>query len=228
MEIAYTKPMKILVIEDDLKISAGITEGLRGHGYAVLTALDGESGEALAQTNQCDLVILDLMLPKKNGIDVCRSLRESGNTTPILMLTAKDTVEDKVAGLDAGVDDYLAKPFSFAELTARIRSLLRRPQVTTTDILELGSLLLDTHSGEVSANGRRIEITLREYGILEYLLRNPGKIITREELLEHVWDRNYDLLSNVVDVHVKNLRKKLPQAYAKRIETIRGKGYRIV
>ncbi len=220
--------MKILIIEDEPKLNAALAEGLRTRGYAVDAALDGEDGERLARWNEYDLVILDRMLPKRDGIAVLRNLRDAGKTTPVLMLTAKDAIEDRVSGLDAGADDYLVKPFSFDELAARLRSLLRRPALGTADSFDLGDLRLDTRSQEVTVRGKPLRLTLREYALLEYFMRNVGRVLTRDDLLEHVWDMNHDTLSNVVDVHLKNLRKKLPSLYAKRIETIRGKGYRLV
>lgn len=220
--------MKILVVEDEIKLNKNVAEGLQNRGYAVDTAFDGEQGEQLARWNEYDLIILDVMMPKRTGLEVCRNLRKTGNTTAILMLTAKDSVADKVSGLDAGADDYLVKPFSFDELTARIRTLLRRPSTLSPDILTLENLRLDTRSQEVTIKGKRLDLTLREYSLLEYLLRNVGVVLSRDDLLEHVWDRNHNSLSNVVDVHLKNLRKKLPSTYAKRIETVWGKGYRLI
>lgn len=224
----YNQYMRILVIEDEPKLNKGLREGLQTRGYAVDSAFDGEEGEKLARYNDYDLIILDIMIPKRDGLAVCRNLRELEKTVPILMLTAKDSTEDKIIGLDAGADDYLVKPFSFDELTARIRSLMRRPHLSSKDILQLADLRLDTRSQEIAIKGKRIDVTLREYALMEYLLRNIGAVLTRDDLLEHVWDRNHDSLSNVVDVHLKNLRKKLPTTYAKRIETIWGKGYRLV
>lgn len=220
--------MKILVVEDEPKLNQGLVKGLQNKGYAVDAALDGEAGEKMARLNKYDLVLLDIMMPKKNGLEVCRDLRQAGNNVPILMLTAKDALEDKVLGLDEGADDYLVKPFSFAELHARIRALLRRPKTVTHDIFTLDDLKLDTRAQQVTVNGKSVALTLREYGVLEYLMRHQGAVLTREDLLEHVWDRNYDSFSNVVDVHLKNLRKKLPKIYAKRIKTVRGKGYQLV
>lgn len=220
--------MKILVVEDEPKLNKAIATGLQRVGYAVDSALDGEEGEKLARWNTYDAIILDIMMPKKDGLAVITDLRKSGKKMPVLMLTAKDTVSDKVAGLNSGADDYLVKPFAFEELHARIRSLLRRPALSQTDTLILDNLKVDTASQKVSVADKEIELTLREYGLLEYLLRNINKVTTREDLLEHVWDRNYDSFSNVVDVHLKNLRKKLPKEYAKRIETVWGKGYRLI
>jgi DNA-binding response OmpR family regulator len=220
--------MKILVVEDEPKLNKGLVTGLQNRGYAVDFAFDGEEGEKMARVNDYDLLILDVMMPKRDGRDVCRSLRAFGIQTPILFLTARDSVEDKVAGLDLGADDYLAKPFSFEELVARIRTLLRRPKQTQSDVLLLDDLQLDTCSQTVKIKEKPLDLTLREYGILEYLLRNKNNLVTREDLLTHVWDRFFDSLSNVVDVHLKNLRKKLPSTYAKRIQTVWGKGYRLV
>lgn len=219
--------MKLLVVEDEPKLNASLAEGLTRRGYTVDFAFDGEEGERLARTNGYDLIVLDVMLPKRDGRDVCRNLRAAGVESPVLFLTARDTVEDKVAGLDLGADDYLAKPFSFDELAARIRTLLRRAPITAGDVLELDGLRLDTRTQDVTVNGRRVELTLREYGLLEYFLRNVGTVVTREDILSHVWDRFFDSFSNVVDVHLKNLRKKLPKDYAKRIQTVWGKGYKL-
>lgn len=220
--------MRILIVEDEPKLNKGLVEGLQKRGYAVDFAFDGEEGEKLALWNSYDVVILDIMLPKRDGREVCRNLREKGKIMPILFLTAKDATEDKVIGLNDGADDYLVKPFSFDELHARIRALLRRPPLVATDVLELDDLRVDTKAQTVSVDGQVLDFTLREYGLLEYLLRHKGEVKTREDILEHVWDRFFDSFSNVVDVHLKNLRKKLPSSYAKRIQTIWGKGYRLV
>lgn len=219
--------MRILVIEDEPKLNKGLVTGLQGRGYAVDSALDGEEGEYLAKTNSYDVVVLDVMLPKRDGWEVCRRLRSAGVSTPILFLTAKDATEERVHGLDIGGDDYLVKPFAFEELAARVRSLLRRPHAVLADKLELDGIQLDTRAQLLTVEGKAVDLTLREYGLIEYLLRNKGTVVTREDILEHVWDRFFDSLSNVVDVHLKNLRKKLPARYAKRIATIRGKGYRL-
>lgn len=222
-----TPPMKILVIEDEPKLNKGIVLGLQQRGYAVDSALDGEAGEAMARLNGYDCIILDIMLPQRDGLTVCRNLRAHNVATPIIFLTARDMTEDKITGLDVGADDYLVKPFAFDELAARIRTLLRRPPLVVTDILTFLDLSLDTRSHLVTVQNNVINLTLREYSLLEYLLRNQGAVITREDILSHVWDQFYDAFSNVVDVHLKNIRKKLPSKYAKRIVTIRGKGYRL-
>lgn len=219
--------MKILVVEDEPKLNKGLVQGLEQRGYTVDAAFDGEEGENIARMNSYDVIVLDIMLPKRDGLTVCANLRKSDIHTPILFLTAKDATTDKITGLDTGGDDYLVKPFSFDELTARIRALMRREPVTTADILKLDELALDTRAQKVTVGGREISLTLHEYGLLEYLLRHQGTVVTREDILSHVWDRFYDSFSNVVDVHLKNLRKKLPSAYAKRITTVWGKGYRL-
>ncbi len=219
--------MKLLVVEDEPKLNRAIVQGLVQRGYAVDSALDGEEGERLARLNGYDLIVLDIMLPKQNGLVTCQNLRTHGVKTPIIFLTARDQTEEKVEGLDSGADDYLVKPFSFDELHARIRSLLRRPPLTQHDILTLDDLELDTQAQKLTVHEKEIELTLREYALLEYLLRNRGKVITRQDILDHVWDQFFDSFSNVVDVHLKNLRKKLPSFYAARIKTIWGKGYRL-
>jgi len=220
--------MKILVVEDELKLNKGLVTGLQNKGYAVDFAFDGEEAEKMALWNDYDLIVMDIMMPKQDGLKTAENLRSKGIATPILFLTAKDSVEDKITGLNQGADDYLIKPFAFEELSARIRALLRRPPLKALDILKLDNLRLDTSSQFVSIDGQALDLTLREYGLLEYFLRNKDKVVTREDILEHVWDRFHDSFSNVVDVHLKNLRKKLPNAYAKRIQTVWGKGYRLV
>lgn len=220
--------MKILIVEDEIKLNKALALGLQNHGYAVESAYDGEEGEKMARINAYDLILLDIMMPKRDGIEVCKNLRQAGKSTPILILTAKDAIDDRVHGLDAGADDYLIKPLAFEELLARIRTLFRRAPLTTTDVLELDELQLDTRTQRVSINTKEVELTLREYALLEYFLRNKDTVLTRGDLLEHVWDINYDSMSNVVDVHLKNLRKKLPKKYASRIKTIWGKGYKLV
>lgn len=220
--------MKILIVEDEIKLNKALSTGLQNHGYAVESAFDGEEGEKMARINAYDLILLDVMMPKRDGVEVCTNLRKAGKKTPILMLTAKDAIEDRVNGLDAGADDYLIKPFAFEELLARVRTLFRRAPLTTTDTFDLDDLHLDTRTQRITINSKEMELTLREYALLEYFLRNKDTVLTRGDLLEHVWDINYDSMSNVVDVHLKNLRKKLPKTYAKRIKTIWGKGYKLV
>lgn len=219
--------MKLLVVEDEPYLRSALEEALRSEGYTVDSAADGIEGENLARLHPYDCILLDVMLPRRDGLTVCRNLRSAGNVAPILMLTARDTTADRVQGLDTGADDYLVKPFAREELLARIRSLLRRPRVAPAEILALDGLLLDTRAQTLTVEGKSVTLTAREYGLLEYLLRNRDAVRTREDIAASVWDRFFDSLSNVVDVHIKNLRKKLPRSYAKRLVTIRGKGYRL-
>ncbi len=218
--------MKILVVEDEERVAHFIQKGLKEEGHAVDVAYDGEEGEFLGEVNDYDLIILDLMLPKKNGITVCRELRERGVSTPVLMLTARDAVEDKVRGLDAGADDYLAKPFAFEELLARVRALLRRKSENKSPILKIADLELDPISRQATRAGKNIRLTTKEYALLEYLMRNPGKVLSRTLIGEHVWDMNFDPESNVIDVYVSHLRNKIDKGFdPPLIHTLRGQGY---
>ncbi len=220
--------MKILVVEDEQKLNAAIVQGLRSRGYTVDAAFDGAEGEAIARQHEHDCIVLDVMMPVMDGLTMCKNLRSHNVQTPVLFLTAKSDVHEKIEGFNVGADDYLVKPFSFDELVARLRAITRRAPNVQEDVLKIDELALDTRSQIVTVAGKVIDLTLREYALLEYFLRNQNSVITREDILTHVWDRFYDSLSNVVDVHLKNLRKKLPKAYAKRIQTVWGKGYRIV
>ncbi|MHB8692332.1 MAG: response regulator transcription factor [Solirubrobacteraceae bacterium] len=219
--------MRLLLVEDNFKLASSISRGLRAEGYAVDVAADGE--QALMHTGvwEYDAVVLDLLLPVRDGIDVCRSLRERGLWVPILMLTARDGVDDRIAGLDAGADDYLAKPFDFGELLARIRALVRRAPQARPSRVEHGDLVVDPATRKVLRGVVQIELTAREFAILEYLARRPGHVVSRTELLEHVWDANYDGSTNVVDVHMGHLRKKLqrPGDRGELIRTVRGVGF---
>jgi len=218
--------MKILVVEDEERVAHFIQKGLKEEGHAVDVSYDGEDGEFLAEVNDYDLIILDLMLPKKNGIVVCRELRASGVATPVLMLTARDSVEDKVRGLDAGADDYLPKPFAFEELLARVRALLRRQSDNKSPILSMADLSLDPISRRVTRNDTPIRLTTKEYALLEYLLRNPNKVLSRTLIGEHVWDMNFDPESNVIDVYVSHLRSKIDKGHdIPLLHTLRGQGY---
>lgn len=220
--------MKILVVEDEQKLNAAIVQGLRSRGYIVDAAFDGAEGEKIAREQQYDCIVLDVMMPVMDGLTMCKNLRAHGVQTPVLFLTAKSDVHEKIEGFNVGADDYVVKPFSFDELVARIRAITRRAPNVQGDILKLDELSLDTRSQIITIAGKPIDVTLREYALLEYFLRNQNAVVTREDILSNVWDRFYDSLSNVVDVHLKNLRKKLPKAYAKRIQTVWGKGYRLV
>jgi heavy metal response regulator len=218
--------MRILVVEDEKKVASFLKKGLEEENYAVDVAHDGEEGLALAQINEYDLVILDIMLPKLDGMEVLRQIRSDGSGVPILILTAKDSVEDIVGGLDSGSDDYLTKPFSFAELVARVRALLRRRMMEKTDLLEVDDLTLSLSTHRVKRGGREIELTAKEYGLLEYFMRNPNRILTRTLIAEHVWDYHFDSSTNVIDVYVNYLRKKIDQGFEKKlIHTVRGSGY---
>jgi heavy metal response regulator len=220
--------MRVLVVEDERKIADFIRRGLTEQGYAVDIAYDGEEALDWPAVAEFDIMVLDVMLPGRDGIEVCRTLRERGVRIPILMLTARDAVEDRVRGLDSGADDYLVKPFAFAELLARLRALARREPGVMAPSLEIGDLTLDTTTREVSRAGKTIETTTKEYAILEYLMRHPNQVLTRSMIAEHVWNYDFDNASNVIDVHVRNLRRKIDDGSAvKLISTIRGAGYRI-
>lgn len=218
--------MRLLIVEDEKKVAGFIKKGMEEETYAVDVAYDGEEGFHLAEVNQYDMIILDLMLPKMDGLEVLTRLRDKKVNTPILLLTAKDAVEDKVAGLNKGADDYLTKPFAFSELLARVRSLLRRGQVETKTELKVGDLNLDLVSHKVKRNSEEIELTGKEYSLLEYFMRNEGKVLTRTMIAEHVWDYNFDTFTNVIDVYVNHLRKKIDKKYpSKLLHTLRGIGY---
>jgi two-component system copper resistance phosphate regulon response regulator CusR len=220
--------VRILVVEDDRKVGGFLQKGLREEQYAVDLARDGEEASDLASATDYDVIILDVMLPKKDGLVVCRELRESGVGTPILMLTALDAVEDKVAGLTGGADDYLTKPFSFEELLARVRALLRRGREPLPSVLRAGDLLLDPARRRIERSGKAIALTGKEYALLEYLMRNAGRVVSESMILEHVWDMNYEGTSNVVNVYINYLRKKIDDPFpVKLIQTLRGQGYRL-
>ena len=218
--------MKILVVEDDRKVAGFIEQGLREEGYAVDVAKDGDEATTLAHVNDYDAILLDLMLPKKNGLQVAAELRREGRRTPILMLTARDSTEDVGRGLDAGADDYLSKPFKFDELLARLRALTRRGGAARLDRLTYGALDLDRLRHKARAGGNLLDLTPREFQLLEHFMLHPEEVIRRTELLEKVWDMHFDPESNVVDVHVGNLRRKLREAGCDGlIQTVRGVGF---
>jgi len=215
-----------LIVEDEKKVAAFIKKGLEEETYAVDVAYDGEDGLHMGLENQYDLVILDLMLPVIDGLEVLSRLRGEKIETPILLLTAKDSVEDKVTGLNTGADDYLTKPFAFSELLARIRVLLRRGKAETKTVLQINGLSLDLVSHKVKRNDEEIELTGKEYSLLEYFMRNQGKVLTRTMIAEHVWDYNFDTFTNVIDVYVNHLRKKIDKGYPEKLlHTLRGVGY---
>lgn len=222
--------MKILVIEDDVKIASSIKRGLEQESYNVEIASDGESGFDMATMSNYDVILLDLMLPKIDGLTVCKMLREEDVHTPILMLTAKSEVEDKVIGLDSGADDYLAKPFSFDELVARIHALSRRPQKTQPTILKLDSLSIDTSVFKVMRDGKEIVLSKTEYMLLLYLLKNAHQTLTKQRIVDHVWKFDADVLPNTVEVYIGYLRNKIDKPFPKSkklIRTIRGFGYKL-
>jgi heavy metal response regulator len=220
--------MRILVVEDEQKLREVVRRGLEEQGYAVDVARDGQEGFYLAEVEPYDLVVLDVMLPQLDGFDLCRRLRAGGRNMPVLMLTARDAVDDRVAGLDSGADDYLVKPFAFRELLARVRALLRRDAQSRDPVLRVGDLELDPVSHEVRRAGRPIDLTTREYAILEYFLRNPNRVLSRTQIAEHVWDYDFVAMSNVIDVYVGYLRRKLDDDREPRLlRTIRGAGYQL-
>ncbi len=220
--------MRILVIDDDKKFCDIVKRGLEENAYAVDCVHDGENGEYYAQNTSYDLIILDIMMPKKNGLEVCRDLRIKMINSPILMLTAKDTVEDRVTGLNIGADDYLVKPFVFIELLARVRALLRREGSTKSSELKIGDLVLNISTREVWWKQKSIDMTTKEYAILEYLMRHPNAVVTRTMIEEHAWDYTLDSISNLIDVYIRRIRQKIDPEQGKNIiQTIRGAGYRI-
>lgn len=218
--------MRILVVEDDRKVAGFIEMGLREEGYAVDLARDGEQATLMAHVSDYDIILLDVVLPKKNGFQVAAELRREGRTTPILMLTSRDAGEDVVRGLDAGADDYLAKPFPFEVLLARIRALYRRGGATRQEVLQYGGIVLDRLRHAASMNGTQLELTPKEFQLLEHFLLHPEEVIRRTTLLEKIWDMHFDPESNVVDAHIKNLRRKLTDAAGKSpLRTVRGVGF---
>jgi two-component system copper resistance phosphate regulon response regulator CusR len=218
--------MRVLVVEDDKRVARFIEKGLREASYAAELADNGDSGLRLALGGGFDVMVLDLMLPGRDGFDVLANLREKGVTTPVICLTARDSVDDRVRGLDLGADDYLAKPFSFAELMARIRALLRRGAALTTNTVVVGDLVIDLVGRRVERSGQRIDLSAREFALLECLGRSAGQVLSRTTLLERVWDMNQDPMTNVVDVHINRLRRKVDYGFAQPlIHTIRGVGY---
>ncbi len=220
--------MRVLVIEDERRLSMVIKKGFIEDGFAVDQAFDGEDGLYLAESEQYDLIVLDIMLPKVDGLTVCKKLREKSIKTPILMLTAKSTTDDKVAGLDSGADDYLTKPFSFVEFRSRVHALIRRSHQEASPILVIDDLTLDPLKHSVERDGVALKLTPKEFAILELLLRHKGEAVTRTMITEHVWDYNFDGMSNVVDVFVASLRKKVDAKYKKKlIQTVHGVGFRV-
>ncbi len=218
--------MRILLAEDDRRIANFIIKGLRENAYAVDAAADGEDALYQAAINTYDVIILDVMMPLKNGFEVCRQLRKEGNRTPVLMLTARDAVEDRISGLDFGADDYLTKPFEFGELLARLRALLRRSGEIRPPKIVVEDLEIDTTAQIVRRGGREISLTTKEYTLLEYLAREKGKVVGRAEIAEHVWDETFDVFSNLIEVYVNRLRSKMDEGFdLQLLHTKRGAGY---
>jgi DNA-binding response OmpR family regulator len=218
--------MRILVVEDEKDLAEAIATGLRKQGYAADIALDGEEALRSFEVNEYDLLILDLNLPKIDGIEVCKKIRAGGSSAGILMLTARSSVDDRVNGLDLGADDYLIKPFHFPELLARVRALLRREGIPRPTILRIGELVLDPNALKGYFKSSEIAFTIKEFAIVEYLMRNAGRIVSQEELLEHVWNEDANLFTQTIKVHMKNIRKKLDAAGAgELITTVKGRGY---
>lgn len=217
--------MRILVVEDNEKLAKYTKQMLEEESYAVDTVSDGETGERMARSGNYDLIILDIMIPKKDGITVCKDLREDEINLPIIIITAKEGIDEKILGLDSGADDYLVKPFDMKELLARVRALLRRPQDKILTKLKVQDIIIDNNKHSVTKKGVLLPLTLKEYAILEYLMSNVDQVVTREQLLEHCWDFAYSAFSNITDVYIKQLRKKLKDNNEKYIQTIRGVGY---
>ena len=218
--------MRILLVEDEPAAAQMLAKGLREQGYAVDVAIDGEDGSYKAAISNYNLFILDVLLPLKDGLRICQEIRSAGSSTPILMLTARDTVEDRITGLDCGADDYLTKPYEYRELLARVRALLRRGPKPYYDLIEVADLRIDMKARNVSRDGRAIELTAKEYAILECLARKRGELVTREEISEQAWDENFDPFSNLIEVYMLRLRRKIDAGHeVKLIRTRRGEGY---
>jgi two-component system copper resistance phosphate regulon response regulator CusR len=218
--------MRILLVEDEPRMANVIAKGLREQSYAVDVAQDGDAGLYQTSINDYDAIILDVLLPQRNGFEVCRELRANGTATPILMLTARAAIDDRLTGFDAGADDYLTKPFSFRELLARLRALLRRDSQLRPEVLEIEDLVIDSASHRVSRAGRDVQLTAKEYALLEYLARRAGHLVSRAELAAHVWDDSFDPFSNTIEVYINRLRKKIDGNHSlKLLHTRRGEGY---
>lgn len=222
--------MRILIVEDEHLIANSIKKGLKQEHFAVDVAYDGSDGFDLAATEDYDLIILDLMLPMMGGEEICQSLREKGHETPILILTAKDRISDRVKGLNLGADDYLVKPFSFEELLARVRAVLRRPKNSLGETLLASDLILNSKNFQVTRANQPISLSIKEFSLLEYLLRNKNHTISKDQIISHIWDYDADILPNTVEAHIRNLREKIDRPFKNKkplIETVRGFGYRI-
>lgn len=220
--------MRVLIVEDEPDAARYLAKGLREVAFAVDTAEDGATAISKASINSYDLIVLDLMLPDVDGFGVCKALRRSGHSVPVLMLTARGSVNDRIEGLDAGADDYLSKPFDFNELVARIRALLRRQPRLVDPVIRIADLIVDTHHQKVTRAGQVISLTTREYGLLEYLAARKGAVAGRADISEHVWDETYDPSSNLIEVYIQRLRRKIDHGFAERLlHTRRGEGYQL-
>jgi two-component system OmpR family response regulator len=220
--------MRVLIVEDEVKMASLIRRGLREEGLSADVARTGDDALWMARATEYDAIVLDVMLPGTDGFEVCRAIREGGTWSPVLMLTARDAVEDRVEGLDAGADDYLTKPFSFAELLARLRALVRRPPLERPSVLEVGDLRLDPATRRVWRGETEVGLSAKEFALLETFMRRPGEVLSRYHLLEHCWDHGYENRSNVVDVYVRYLREKIDRPFGRTsLETVRGAGYRL-
>jgi heavy metal response regulator len=218
--------MRILLVEDEPNAALMLAKGLREQTYAVDVTADGEEALEQAYLNDYDLIILDVMLPGKDGFTVCRQLRDAGSSVPVIMLTARDMVENRIEGLDAGADDYLTKPFNFHELLARVRALLRRQPVLRRETIHIADLTINTRARQVWRTNHAIELTAKEYALLEYMARRTGEVVTRADIAEHVWDENFDPFSNLIEVYIQRLRRKIDDDFSiKLIHTRRGEGY---
>ena len=220
--------MRILLLEDEPKVSALVKRGLTAERYAVDVTADGREGLEFAEAYAYDLILLDLMLPTLSGLEVLQRIRRTNQFVPILILTARDSVDDKVKLFESGADDYLTKPFAFAELMVRVKALLRRGPVNRSSTLRIGELELDRLTQQVKRRGRRVDLTAKEYSLLEYLMQNPDRVLSRNMIIEHVWDQSFDGITNIVDVYVRHLRSKIDDGCdSKMIRTVRGTGYMI-
>ncbi len=222
--------MRIIVVEDEHRIANSIKKGLEQEGFAVDVVYDGEEGYDMASTEDYDVIILDLLLPKMDGLDVCKNLRKENIHTPILMLTAKGQIQDRVKGLDSGADDYLIKPFAFEELLARVRALIRRPRASIGDVLKVADLTLNTVSYEVKRGEKNLRLSQKEFSLLEYLMRHANIVLTKDQIIAHVWDYNSDILPNTVEAFIGYLRNKIDRSFPNKkslIQTVRGFGYKI-
>jgi len=220
----YIETMRVLLVEDEADLVRSMRKGLSEQSYAVDVAMTGAAALERVATNPYDAIVLDVMIPPPDGIEVCRRLRDGGVTSPIMMLTARDAVDDRIRGLDSGADDYLVKPFEFAELLARLRALIRRGGAKQMPVIEIDSLRIDTRSRRVARDGREIPLTAKEYALLEYMAANAGRVIGREEIAEHVWNEEFDAFSNLIEVYVNRLRRAIGREM---IHTVRGAGYRL-